>query len=198
MYQTFLRPDSVKHIIVVSDDESDWSKAMVETGLAGLTNPGFGTDWHLDAIVAEGAPWDFASHCFGLSANIGTVYLALQTAHAGFFYSLCTTDWSPLFVQLAMAVTTGLALPCTYDLPAPPNGETLDPNQVNFVYTPSGGTAMTIPNVGDASSCTGNGWYYDNVTTPTEIIVCPATCTTLKNDGTGAVSVEFGCSTVFE
>jgi hypothetical protein len=76
-------------------------------------------------------------------------------------------------------------------------GQALDPMRVNFVYTPSGGTPTTIPNVGTAAGCGGNpGWYYDDPAAPTRIITCPATCTALEGDATGSVSVEYGCSTV--
>jgi hypothetical protein len=94
-------------------------------------------------------------------------------------------------------VTEGLTLPCTFDIPEPPVGQTLDPMLVNFVYTPTGGSPITIPNVGSMAGCAGGpGWYYDNPAMPTQIIVCPATCSVLEGDATGTVSVEFGCSTV--
>jgi len=196
-YQQFLRPDSVKHIVVVSDDNSDWSKSMFEQQLAGLTSPGFGTDWHFHAVVAEAPPYDVNSHCFLLAAAVGQVYIDLQTAHGGLFFSLCDTDWSPLFTTLAQSVTQGLALPCTFAIPTPPNGQTLDPSLVNFVYTPTGGQPQTIPNVGSAAGCNGGpGWYYDDPGTPTQIITCPATCSVLSNDSTGRVDVQFGCATV--
>jgi hypothetical protein len=199
MYQAFLRPDSVKHIIAVSDDESGESQSTFETQVAGLAAPGFGTDWRFHAVVAEAPPYDFNSHCFTLSAAVGTTYIHLQQAHGGQFFSLCDTDWSPLFTTLAQSVTQGLALPCTFAIPSPPAGEVLDPNEVNFVYTPSGGVPSTVANVGGPSGCNGGpGWYYDDPMTPTQIIVCPATCTALQADPTGNVSVEFGCGTVFQ
>lgn len=198
LYQSFLRADSVKHIVVVSDDESDWSRATFESSLGALTAPGFGTDWRLHAVVAEAPPWDFSSPCFALSAAVGSIYIDLQQNHAGLFFSLCTTDWTPLFTELAATVTEGLELPCVFDIPAPPDGEALDPTHVNFVYTPTGGNPITLPNVGSMAGCTGDGWYYDNPSNPTQIIVCPQTCTTLQGDATGTVSVAFGCATIIE
>ena len=196
-YQSFLRPSSVKHIVVVTDDESDWTKATFETQLAALTAPGFGPDWRFHAVVAEDPPFDFNSHCFTLAAAVGTRYIQLQQAHNGQFFSLCDTNWTPLFTTLAQTVTQGLTLPCTYDIPDPPGGQTLDPTKVNFVFTPTNGMPTTIGNVGTAAGCNGGpGWYYDDPLAPTQIIVCPATCNTLKGDPTGKVSVEFGCGTV--
>ena len=42
----------------------------------------------------------------------------------------------------------------------------------------------------------GNGWYYDNPAAPTQIILCPASCTLVEGDMTGEVDVTLGCSTV--
>jgi hypothetical protein len=198
MYQAFLRANSVKHIVVVSDDESDWSRATFEAQLAALTAPGFGTTWKLHAVVAEAPPFDFTSHCFALSAAVGAIYIDLQVAHGGLFFSLCDTDWAPLFTALAESVTQGLSLPCVFDIPPPPDGSALDPTHVNFVYTPSSGMPVTLPNVGSLAGCTGDGWYYDNPSAPTQIIVCPNTCDTLEADTTGMVSVEFGCATIID
>lgn len=196
MYKSFLRTSSIKHIVVVTDDESDWSKPMFESQLAALTGPGFGTDWKLHAVVAEAPPFDFNSHCFTLSAEVGATYIALQQAHGGVFFSLCDTNWSPLFTTLAQTVSQGLQLPCSFAVPTPPMGQALDPMKVNFVYTPTGGAATTIVNVGSAAGCNGGpGWYYDDPTNPTQIITCPATCSALEGDPTGSVSVEYGCST---
>ena len=89
------------------------SKAHFETQLAALTAPGFGTDWRLHAVVAEAPPFDFTSHCFALAAAVGTTYINLQQAHNGLFYSLCDTNWTPLFTALAsltVAVPFGLAV----------------------------------------------------------------------------------------
>jgi hypothetical protein len=197
MYQAFLRPDSVKHIIAVTDDESDWSKSTYESQLSALTAPGFGTDWRFHAVVAEDPPFNFQSHCFTLAAAVGTTYIQLQQAHGGQFFSLCDTNWNPLWSTLAQSVVAGASLPCTFTIPTPPDGMTLDPGKVNFVYTPTGGAPITIYNVGSMAGCNGGpGWYYDDPTAPTQIIACPATCSNLEGDATGSVKVEFGCSTL--
>jgi hypothetical protein len=200
MYQSFLRPGALKHIVVVSDDESDWSKAMFEGQVTALPAPGFGADWRLHAVVAEDLGFGFPpGHCFTLAAAPGTIYIALQQAHMGLFYSLCDTNWDPLFVALGQAVGQGGTLPCAFALPTPPVGQSLDPSKVNFVYTPSGGQPTTIANVSSMAGCGGGqGWYYDDPAAPTQIIVCPGTCSTLEADKTGKIDVAFGCSTVIE
>ena len=48
------------------------------------------------------------------------------------------------------------------------------------------------------ASCpaSGDGWYYDNPAAPTQIILCPSTCTAVEGDMTGEVDVTLGCTTV--
>jgi von Willebrand factor type A domain len=84
---------------------------------------------------------------------------------------------------------------CTYQIPIPASG-TPDFSQVNVVYTPAGGTATTIPNVQDKAACpaTGNGWYYDDPTHPTAILLCTSTCGTVQ--ASGSVNIALGCNTI--
>lgn len=199
-YKDFLRPGAVRHFVVVSDDDSDLSKSAFESQLAALTSPGFPDGFVFHAIVAPDPPhWPLGGPCFGLSADKGEVYMKLQQAHGGLFFSLCSTDWSPLWGTLGMKVSEGLKLPCAYAIPDPPAGQDFDYDRVNVIYTPSGGTAQTVPFVGDASNCgAGGGWYYDDPTNPSSILVCPSTCNVFENDATGQVDVAFGCATVID
>jgi hypothetical protein len=97
----------------------------------------------------------------------------------------------------AMNAIRHAALGCNYLIPTPTDGAP-DYNAVNVVYQPMGGNAQTFPRVMDMASCpaNGNGWYYDNPSMPTQIILCPASCTLVEGDMTGEVDVTLGCSTV--
>jgi hypothetical protein len=199
MWQDFLRSTSIKHFVAVTDDESDWSQGQFEAAIAGLTMPGFPGGFVFHAIVAEDPPWDFNSPCFTLAADIGQTYIDLQQDHGGVFYSLCLSDWTPVFTALSTSVIQGAELPCSYDIPDPPAGENLDYGRVNVVYTPSVGAPFTIPYVGSASDCgPQGGWYYDDPDSPTNIIVCPATCDVFEGDPEGQVDVAFGCGTIID
>ena len=92
----------------------------------------------------------------------------------------------------------GTVLGCTYQIPVPKNGGTLDYGTVNVVYTPSGGNPVTIPKVADKASCpaTGDAWYYDNNAAPTQILLCDSSCKVIGADANASVSVVVGCSTV--
>ena len=98
-------------------------------------------------------------------------------------------------------------LDCQWTIPPAPPGQTLNPNEVNLTLSsngttstfghlsPAAGAAAVNPAV-DCNSVTGNAWYYSPTeANPTEIFVCPQTCTTLKADTGGIVNIQFGCQT---
>ena len=71
----------------------------------------------------------------------------------------------------------------------------LDPEKVNFSYTPKGmGMSKLLLRADDLADCNGKpGWYFDSNNTPTKIILCPVTCTTVQADSNAKVSALFGC-----
>jgi uncharacterized protein YegL len=93
-----------------------------------------------------------------------------------------------------------VALGCDFPIPPPPAGQTLNPADVNFSYTPNGsGMPTTLLRVNDAADCNNQpGWYYDNNAAPTVITLCPASCSTVQSDPKGEVNVLFGCKSIFK
>ncbi len=130
------------------------------------------------------------------SANIN--FGALQAiAEAGGTTSLYDASDIDAFAEV-MAQIRESALGCDFALPPPPPGVMLVPDEVNFTYTPGGsGDPITLPRAEDLADCGDDpGWYYDNNTMPTKIIVCPASCATIQNDMEAEVEVAFGCASV--
>ncbi len=207
-YQSFLRPDAKRHFVIVTDDESDWSASQFNNGLAGLSSPGFPDGYTMHSICSESTVIftpppplpPINGPCsgglgLGGAAGVGQTYIDITNNTGGVWKSICTSDWTPIFQAVAQAVTTGAQLPCSYNLPDPPAGQTLDPNKVNVVFTPPGGSATTVPRVSSAADCSsGNGWYYDDPNDPTLITVCQNTCDGF--DVGGEVNIEIGCSTI--
>ena len=100
---------------------------------------------------------------------------------------------------MATAVIDGASVACVYDIPDPGMGLTVDFNRVNVEFTESpGANAETIPFVpGGQTDCgAGGGWYYNDATVPTQVILCPSTCDEVQMADEGAVEVSFGCQTV--
>ncbi|MEP7121100.1 MAG: vWA domain-containing protein [Byssovorax sp.] len=107
-----------------------------------------------------------------------------------------TTDINQLSAK--MAEIRKVSLGCDFAIPPPPDGKDLDPGKVNVSYTPKGmGAPATLPRADDLLDCGGKpGWYYDNNFTPTKIVLCPESCTTVKADISAKVSALFGCTSV--
>ncbi|MCC6214210.1 MAG: VWA domain-containing protein [Polyangiaceae bacterium] len=96
----------------------------------------------------------------------------------------------------ALAAISGAALSCSYPIPAPPDGSQLDLGKVNVVYTPGGGgPPQDIFKDPSASDCT-TGWQYS--ADKSQILLCGATCDTVKADTQGKVDIVFGCETKIE
>ena len=101
----------------------------------------------------------------------------------------------------ALNAIRGASLPCQYALPVPEAGVP-DYDKVNVEFTSGTGAGVTVPYVETAAKCNAStgGWYYDvdpaEAGTPTAILACPATCSTLKGDVKGSIGVVLGCQTI--
>lgn len=207
-YQDFLRPDAVKHFVVVSDDNAtdspiDSPQAFTNA-LAGLQPSGMFAKWQFHAVYAYGGVLFVG--CigpFGTGAAIGTVYAGLVQQTGGAQGEICADNWLPVFNAITNAVVVGSKVSCEYAIPDPGNGQTLDPDKVNVDYLPGGNPpAQPIYRVNGPGDCTAGsgqgGWYYDDNVNPTKIILCPDTCTAVQSDPNAKVDVRFGCQSVFK
>jgi hypothetical protein len=130
--------------------------------------------------------------------GIGKVKSLDAIASAGgtgkaFIVSTSDPQQTAVDFRSALGTIRGSSLGCEYPIPPAPAGQTLDFDTVNVVFTPSGGSPVTLPYDGD---CSANGWHYDDPQDPGKIEICPAECTTVEGDRAGSVGVELGCATV--
>ena len=79
---------------------------------------------------------------------------------------------------------------CTLPLP---NQNIFDPTKALITYTPGMGAASNLPQVANAASCAGAGWFYDNPMNPTSITLCPTTCSDVKLDTNGKLELKIDC-----
>ncbi|MEZ4298226.1 MAG: VWA domain-containing protein [Polyangiaceae bacterium] len=217
-----LRANAVKTIAVVTDDNSalDANSFLTQLYAKDATFQGFKFDAICSLIDPSAIQFtclncavqgmlscgncaekccDKMLGCTPLPADKGDVYLSLVQQTGGIVGDLCIQDFGPVFQDMATGIVQSAELSCEYDIPPPPEGETLDPALVNVNYTPTGQPKMAILNVKTPADCGAKGgWYYDNPAAPTKIIMCPGTCDTLKADTTGKVEVLFGCETVVQ
>lgn len=202
MYADFLRRNAQLHFAIVTDDESDMNADSFLTQMQGNLGRTFRFHSVASPPGSSHNPFNLPG-CSGPNGEAqgnGDVYWDLSSRTGGIRLDICSADWNGLFMDLTRAVAVPQALPCSYDIPPPPAGETFDRNQVNVRYTPgNGGAPETIPNTGGGiESCGPEGWYYSGGTEemPARVELCPATCSRLEGDASGRVNVAFGCQTV--
>lgn len=88
---------------------------------------------------------------------------------------------------------------CEFQIPDPPEGDTLDYSRVNVTFESSGGLE-TLPFVASPDDCSAvdQGWHYDvspSSGSPKAIVACPQTCELLKASVGARVEITLGCET---
>jgi hypothetical protein len=73
-------------------------------------------------------------------------------------------------------------LACDFKIPAPPPGQTFDPEKVNVHFLHGGldDAVLQVPSEADCAKASDQGWFYDNPALPTSIKVCNGTCAAIK------------------
>jgi hypothetical protein len=213
MYSSFLRPGAATHFVIVTDDESTYrALGTPEERATSFLNDMrglLGRDFTLHTVSSEGPvacrdpncnPDPETGICVFVmlgcgAARPGTTYYNLAAMTKGLSASICASDWKTIFEPLTAAVIASAPLPCTYMIPPPPSGDTLDPSKVNVRWQATGaGSEMIFGKTSDQAACMGQlGWYYD-ADPPAQILLCPATCDAIAAGGT--LSIGFGCATV--
>ncbi len=115
-WHDFLRPDTAKNFVAVTDDNSSEPASWFDAELANLTDPGFADGYVFHSIVAYGPIEEKGCET---GARIGQVYLDLTQQTGGVKFQVCTEDWTPIFSDLAASVAQTARPPCTYVIPDP-------------------------------------------------------------------------------
>ncbi len=215
-YSMFLRPGSMVHFIIVTDDEARYmggtpdGRAMrfqadmmqrlgrpfrVHTISSPGPTPCSATNCELDPSLGIACVF-IAASC--QAANSGLTYYSLARMTNGLTASICESDWTGVFKAFQENIIKSAPLPCDYTIPPPPKGETLDYKKVNVAYTPAGSTAEEqLGKVEGMAGCGDRfGWFYDKAENqmPGKVLLCPAACSKVAAGGT--MNVVYGCNTV--
>lgn len=128
----------------------------------------------------------------GLAAefNLDSIARAGGTHQA---YRVDAGDPSGSFLA-ALRNVSNSKLACSYEIPDPPVGTMkIDYDEVQVTYTSADKSLEEVPRITDYAACARNpngGWYYDDPAAPTQILVCPCTCSRFE---AGRVDVALGC-----
>ncbi len=191
-FKAFLRPDAVKNIIAVTDDNSTLSAANF-TAQWNALQPVGGAKFVFHGIISynnEANPFASTSTC-STGASLSKVYLDLAKQTGGYTFQLCKPDWTPAFDALAQAVAATAKAVCTYKIPVD-SSVAYTPSAVKILHIENG-SAVALPNVCGPEACAGapTGWYYDDPKNPTTVTLCPDKCKALVG---GALAFNFGCA----
>lgn len=111
-----------------------------------------------------------------------------------------STDFTQALTD-ALRTIIQTAIPCSYSIPPPNNGQQIDTNYLNVIYNAAvvAGQPTAQYLVGESNptdpSCldgTNDGWYVD--TSNNQIVLCPKTCNTVQSDKTATLGIRGGCA----
>jgi hypothetical protein len=108
---------------------------------------------------------------------------------------LSGNNFSPSTLADAIASIRGKELGCVYNLPTPPAGQTINPDQVNVVETING-MQYTIPKRSNPNDmCLGSSpcWDYNS---QGQVVLIGAGCSAVQASATATVDIYVGCATI--
>jgi hypothetical protein len=144
------------------------------------------------AESAHGAEPYVRTFVIGLAAefNLDGIARSGGTHHA---YRVDEGNAAESFLQ-ALRTVSNSKLACHYEIPSPPGSTmSIDLDEVQVTYTAADGLVEEVPRINDYTACSRNpngGWYYDDPEAPSQILVCPCTCSRFD---AGRVDVALGC-----
>ena len=199
-YKALLRPDAAKHVVVVTDDNSDLSAAAFDAAFKAL-DPGLAA-YKLHAICGAKDSGDILwcaqnAICCAFTAKAGKVYMDLINKTGGEWGDLCLQNFTPVFDVLSTEVIQNASLACEWTIPDPMGDDPIDFDKVNVDFV-DGMNVKPIGKVETPADCgnVSDGWYYDDPMKPTKILVCPQTCDKIQGVANAKIDIKFGCETV--
>jgi Mg-chelatase subunit ChlD len=183
-------------VVLATDGIPDECTPTAINGIAQIAAWGRGSTPSIKTFtVGVFTPQDVSSG----TAALDSIAASGGTSSA-FIVNSSTQNVEQLFSS-ALTTIRGASLPCSYLVPSP-DGGVADFHKLNVQYTAGTGAVTTIPYVESLGQCNpgSGGWYYDadpaDGGVPSEILVCPATCSAFGGDAKGRVDVVLGCQTV--
>jgi hypothetical protein len=174
--------DPVDNRPIVAAIKDAWDKSGIKTFIIG--SPGSEAQ---ASTGTDGRGW------LSQAAQMGHTPLTPTCSNSGPNY--CHFDMSqvPDFAtgfNDALAQIAGQAVSCSYGIPSPPPGQTLDLTKINVVLK-TGASEYSLILRANSSACT-TGWYLDD----NHIVLCSETCKQAKADPKSSLDLLFGCATI--
>lgn len=168
-YSSFLRPNAVTHIVVVSDFVNTLPRATFKSQM----ESNLGHDFVFHAVAEPLTGVDY----YELARETGGIMLPI----AG--------DWGLVFQELEEIVVTTSQLPCEAPLEVRADA---DLDNVQVLYSQED-TQTQLPRAPSEASCgSSDAWYFDDPDDPNAIRLCPDTCARVREQS-GSLDIIVGC-----
>lgn len=195
-WRDFLRPDSLKVFIPITDDDAyGQTAASFEQQLFAAPGGLFGTATARKYVfypITGAASFPSESTCGSNAVNNGKTYLELAKKSGGKWFPICATNFAPVFEEIGKNVASTVA--CELAIPKPADNTDIDLGRVNVKVTaPSGAVQEILQDSSTTCADGANGWQYD--ASKTKILLCGDACASARGDTGTKVTVEFGCET---
>jgi len=84
---------------------------------------------------------------------------------------------------------------CAYAMPTTPSPA--DPHKINLELKLGPNAPQIISLVSNSSACmSAEGWYYDNPTQPTTILLCPSSCDAIRATVGSSLQILYDCPSI--
>jgi hypothetical protein len=163
-------------IATVAEDVASALSNGVETYVIGVANP-----------PVNDAP--------DVVTNLQQIAVAGGTERAFLIDTGSPTATSAAFLD-AIDEIRGAAISCSIEIPQAPDGRAFDKQRVRVTYTT--GAASQSELVYDAGCSQPNSWRYDDPLAPRQLILCDASCETVRGDIAASLGIEFACEQVID
>jgi hypothetical protein len=143
--------------------------------------------------IAAGALASAGTLTYAIGLDGANMVLMNGIAAAGgtgqaFFISNNTTVQDQLLTTMKKIM--GNSVGCVFHLP---NQGNFDPNGASVSYTSGNNAPVPLTQVLNSSQCATGDWYYNSNTNPTQLVLCPTKCATVKADATARINVSIAC-----
>jgi hypothetical protein len=160
-------------------------------------------DSTLDAVVqvatdgVAGTP-SMQTYVIGVGKELGNLNQIAQAGGTNTAFIVDTSqDTTRQFIDAMTRIRASASVSCEFVIPTDGSTGPIDFGRVNVRVTPSGGAPVALAQAATANQCDpqAGGWYYDQPQAPTRLLLCPASCTSVKADTRNTVELEIGCAT---
>jgi hypothetical protein len=212
-WSAWVREGALKTFLIISDTSSGPTMPAdaFDAQLLSLDPAQFGTasdrDYILHAIIGlhendpPTKPWTASDPIVmgtctggGYSGAVGPGEEGQKVAvlTGGLRFPMCEfASFDAVFQAIAEDVVTVVPVSCELPFPAPPQGETLDPDTIQLDY--HGSDTRTFSQVASEAACAPDSFYVEDEM----ILLCPEACSAVQADSGASIDVRFGCDVGF-